>query len=388
MARRVGIVAVAQTKFEESKPAQHLQDLAYEPVKRILLETGLKFADDGTGIDATISCSQDHWDGWTISSKNIIDGAGGHLRPEEKVAEDGAYALYYAALCIMSGHYDCIVVLAHTKESQVDGRLIENAGLEPLFSRMLGIDFAAGSALQAIQYMQKYSISPQQCAQVVVKNRANAMHNPYAQAPVELTVEDVLNSPMLSDPIRSLEAKPISDGACALIVASEEKAKKWTDKPVWVTGLGCCYDRHYLGYRDLTDPVSLSEAAKRAYRMARLIQPRKNIDLVELSEYYAYQELLWSEGLGLCERGHGGRLLESGATQIDGDIPVNPSGGLLSGVPVNVAGLNRAQEAVIQLREEAGKRQVDGARTALVHGTGGVCGQMHCVIVLGRGSNG
>ena len=384
MARRVGIVGVAQTKYEK-KPALHLQDLSFEPVDKVLQETGLKFTEDGTGIDATISCSQDHWDGWTISSKNVVDGAGGHLRPEEKVAEDGAYALYYAALSVLGGHYDCILVVAHTKESQVDGRLIENAGLEPLYLRMLGLDFTSCAALQATQYMQRYGISPSQCAKVVVKNRGNAMYNPYAHAPEKLTVEDVLGSPILSDPIRLLDAKPDSDGACALIVAAEDKVKKWTDRPVWIEGLGCCYDRHYPGYRDLTDPLSLTEAAKRAYGMAGISDPRGDIDLVELSEYYSYQELLWSEGLGLCERGDGARLLESGATKIGGDTPINPSGGLLSGIPVNVAGLNRAVEAVTQLRGEAGKRQVDGARTAVVHGTGGVCGQMHCVIILRRG---
>lgn len=384
MARRVGIVGVAQTKYG-IKPEMHLQDLAFEPVKRILQETGLKFSEDGTGIDATITCSQDHWDGWTISSKNALDGAGGHLRPEEKVAEDGAYALYYAALCILGGHCDSILVVAHTKESQVDGRLIENSGLEPLYTRMLGLDFTSCAALQARQYMQSYGISPEQCAQVVIKNLGNAMHNPSAQRHESVTVSDVLGSSILSDPIKLLDAKPVSDGACALIIATKEKAKRWTDKPVWINGLGCCYDRHYPGYRDLTDPISLREAAKRAYEMAGIRNPRKELDLVELSEYYSYQELLWSEGLGLCERGHGSRLLESGATQIGGDIPINTSGGLLSGVPVNVAGLNRVVEAVIQLREEAGERQVDGAKRALIHGTGGVCGQMQCVISLRRG---
>lgn len=275
-------------------------------------------------------------------------------------------------------------MVAHTKESQTDGRLIENAGLEPLYSRMLGLDFTSCAALQATQYMHAYGITPEQCAQVVVKNRANAMHNPYAQVPEILTIDDVLGSPMLSSPIRLLDAKPVSDGACAVIVATEEKAKKWTDKPVWIEGIGCCYDRHYPGYRDLTNPLSLLEAAGKSYQMAGIKNPRQEIDLVELSEYYSYQELFWSEGLGLCERGAGGRLIESGATRIGGDIPVNPSGGLLSGVPVNVAGLNRAIEAVYQLRGEAGNRQVPGAKAAVIHGTGGVCGQMHCVITLRR----
>jgi acetyl-CoA C-acetyltransferase len=385
MGRRVGIVAVAQTPYEEAKPEMHLQDLAYEPVRQILEETGLKFTEDGTGIDATITCSQDHWDGWTISSKNAIDGAGGHLRPEEKVADDGAYALYYATLCVLGGHYDAILLVAHTKESQVDGRLIENMGLDPLYSRMLGLDFTACAALQAAQYMKAHGITSEQCAKVVVKNRGNAVRNPAAQLRKAVTLEEVLVSPMLSDPIRALEAKPVSDGACAMIVASEEKVRRWTAKPIWVEGLGSCYDRHYLGYRDLTDPLALREAAKRAYAMAGIAAPRKEIDVVELSEYYAYQELLWSEGLGLCDRGGGGRLLESGSTGIQGDMPVNPSGGLLSGVPVNVAGLNRAVEAAIQLRQEGGDRQVNAPRTALVHGTGGACGQMHCVLVLRRG---
>jgi len=386
MSRKVGIVAVAQTKYEESKPALHLQDVAYEAVKKVLAKSGLKFTEDGTGIDATVSCSQDHWDGWTISSKNITDVAGGHLRPEEKVAADGAYALYYACLNILGGHHDCVLVIAHTKESQIDGRLIENTGIEPLYGRMLGLDFLAAGAMQAQRYMYKYSITPEQCAMAVVKNRGNAKLNPYAQAPMDLKVEDVLASEMLSSPIRQLDAKPTSDGACAMILAVEEKAKKWTGKPVWVEGLGSCYDSHHLGDRDLAEPRSLVEAAKRAYRMAGIANPRREVDVVELSEYYSYQELLWSEGLGLCSEGEGAKLIESGATRIDGDLPINPSGGLLSGVPVNVAGLNRVVEATLQLNAGADKHQIAKANVALAHGTMGVCGQNHCVIVL-KGGN-
>jgi len=384
MGKRVGIVGVGQTKYEESKPALHLQDVAYEAVRKVLDETGLKFVEDGTGIDATISCSQDHWDGWTISSKNITDVAGAHLRPEEKISEDGIYALYYATLMILGGHHDCILVVAHTKESQVEGRLIENAGVEPLYGRMLGLDFLSAAAMQAQRYMYKYAITPEQCAMAVVKNRHNGKLNPYAQEPQDLKVEEVLASRMLSSPIRSLDAKPTSDGACAVILATEEKAKRWTNKPVWIDGMGSCYDSHRLGDRDLAEPRSLVEAAKRAYSMVGITDPSKEIDVVELSEYYSYQELLWSEGLGFCDKGGGGKLIESGATQIGGKLPVNPSGGLLCGVPVNVAGLNRAAEAALQLKGKAEERQVEGAKLALAHGTSGICGQMQCVIILRR----
>lgn len=385
MSRRVGIVAIGQTKYEASKPALHLHDVAYAAVKDVLAKSGLKFAEDGTGIDATVSCSQDHWDGWTISSKNAADVAGGHLRPEEKVAGDGTNAAYYAFLNILGGHHDCMLVIAHTKESQVDGRLIENCGIEPIFGRMLGMDFLAAGAIQAQRYMHKYGITPEQCAMVVVKNRGNAKLNPYAQAPMDLQIKDILTSEMLSSPIRLLEAKPTSDGACAMILAVEEKAKKWTDKPVWIEGVGSCYDSHNLGDRDLAVPRSLAIAAKQAYKMAGIRNPKKDIDVVELSEYYSYQELLWSEGLGFCREGGGGKFIESGATQIGSELPINPSGGLLSGVPVNVAGLNRVAEAALQLKSEAGKRQIEGARVALAHGTMGMCGQNHCVILLRGG---
>jgi acetyl-CoA C-acetyltransferase len=189
---------------------------------------------------------------------------------------------------------------------------------------------------------------------------------------------------MLADPITVLDRKPVSDGACAMILAREDVAKKLTDKPVWIKGAGNCYDPHFLGDRELADCDALETAAKKAYKMAGIKNPLKEIDLVELSEYYSYQELLWTEGLGLCKRGEGGKFIDSGKTQLNGELPVNPSGGLLSGVPVTVAGMSRVAEAVWQLQGRAGERQVPGAKLAVAHGCGGVCGQMHCVLVLGN----
>jgi acetyl-CoA C-acetyltransferase len=181
-----------------------------------------------------------------------------------------------------------------------------------------------------------------------------------------------------------LEVKPATDGCCAVILAREEKARKFTDKPVWIKGVAWTNDTHYLGYRDLADYHALEVAARHAYQMAGITNPSKEIDVVELSEMYAYQELMWSEGLGLCGKGEGAKLLESGSTQMSGQQPINPSGGLLSGVPVTAAGLDRIAEAVMQLRWEAGDRQVSKAKRAIAHGTGGICGQLHCVFVLER----
>jgi acetyl-CoA C-acetyltransferase len=218
-----------------------------------------------------------------------------------------------------------------------------------------------------------------------VRNRANAKNNPYAQEPLDITVADVLNSQMLASPISVLDSKPkVSDGACALILTTEEKARKITDKPVWVQGIGNCYDLHYLCDRDLADCDALGLAAKRAYTMAGIRDPLSEIDVAEISEEYSYQELLWSEGLGFCGQGDGGKFVDKGFGEMSGKLPINPSGGILAGNPLGVAGAARVVETVTQLRGEAGARQVAGARTGLAHGYTGACGQSHCVLVLGN----
>lgn len=380
MARRVGIVAVGQTKYHPNRCDVNEEELAYEAIKPALEAAGLTLSD----IDCAVTCSQDFWDGRTISDMNVQHVVGAHMGDEDKVTEDGINACYVGMARILSGHHDIVLVVAHTKESQAEKSLIENAAFDPIFMRQLGLDFLSAAAMQARRYMYKYGITAEQCAKVVVKNRANAKNNPFAQEPLDIKVGDVLSSKMLSSPIRLLDTKPTSDGACALIMASEEKARKLTDKPVWILGASNCYETHYLGDRDLAECDALTKAAQKAYSMAGIHNPLKQIDVAEISGEYSYQELLWMEGLGFCDRGEAGKLIDSGVTVMGGGLPVNPSGGVLPGNPVGVAGLTRMVEAVLQLRGEAGDRQVGGARVALAHGVTGICGQHHCVIALNK----
>ncbi len=382
--RKVGIVAIAQTRYESSKPQLDLSELAYcGVIEKVLADTGLRFTEDGTGIDATVVTFSDHWDGKTSASKAIQDVAGCDLRHGESVVEDGAMGFCYATMMVLTGRYDIVLLTAHCKESQTEGRLIENMAFDPVYERLLGVDFVSAAALQAKRYMYKYGITPEQCAKVVVKNKGNARNNPFAQEPLDLTVSDVLGSKMLCYPLHALDVKPSpSDGACAMILATEEKAKRITDNPVWVKGIGSCYDTHYLGDRDLADCLALSKAAQQAYKMAGITDPRREINVVELSEHCSYQELLWLEGLGFCGPGEGGRLIDSRATEMGGELPVNPSGGVLAGVPTIVAGLSRVAEAALQLQGEAGEHQVEGARIALAQGMNGACGQMQHVVIL------
>lgn len=381
MSERVAIVGVAQTRFSPKRADVSCAEIAYESVKQVMEQTGLKMEKD---IDNTISCSHDIWDGQTISDINITDVAGGHLRSEEKMAMDGLTAVYYGTVGILSGEFDCSLLIAHTKMSQTRRNIVNNTAFEPVFSRILGFDYTSAAGLQARRYMEKYGITPEQTAGVAVKNLGNALKNPAAHNKGCFTIRQILDSPIVADPIHEMEMAPDSDGSVALILASEKRAGQITDTPVWIRGIGNSYDAHYLGDRDLADCMALEKAAQQAYRMAGITDPVSEADLVELGEEFSFQELLWMEGLGLCRRGEAGRLLEKGVTALNGSMPVNPSGGLLAGVPANVMGLNRAAEAAIQLMGKAGDHQVDGAKTAIVQGHSGFCGQHQCVVVLSK----
>jgi len=164
-----------------------------------------------------------------------------------------------------------------------------------------------------------------------------------------------------------------------MLLASEERARDFTDNPVWITGFGSCMDRYFLGDRDLAGNFALKQASARAYKMAGIKDPRKSVDLVELMDCYAYQQPMWLEGLGLADEGRGGVFVDEGGL---GSYNVNLSGGQLSGSPLIIGGLYRAAEAVLQLKRSAGEHQAADVKTALVQSTTGGAGQFHSVMIL------
>jgi len=381
MADRVGIVGSYQTRYEPRKVFDSYPEMVFDVCSNVLEEAGLTIED----MDQIVTNSQDFWDGRTISNRTVSEACGSVLRAESKVAMDGTFAVFYAAIRLLSGCYDSCLLVSHCKMSEGSPHGIHNAMFDPLYQRIMGFDDLSTCALQAKRYMYKYGVTEEQCARVSVKNLGNGKRNPLVHRAMDVTVGQVMSSRMLANPIKELDAYPVTDGACAMILAVEEKAKKWTRNPVWITGIASRLDSFYLGDRDLAEVASLNAAAKKAYQMAGITNPRKEIDLVELSDYYSYQELLWLEGLGFCRRGEGGKMVERGITAINGELPVNPSGGILSGNPVTVAGTVRVAEAALQLMGQAGQRQVDGAKRALAQGHCGPCGQGQCVVVMEKG---
>jgi len=374
------VIGVGQTAYESAKPSQAIPEMVLEAVERALDDARIGMED----IDAVVTASVDLWDGRTASNIQVTEVVGAVMKPEARVAGDGLLAAIHAAMTVAAGAYGTVLVAAHCKMSEGQHWACSSWALDPICQQPLGLDFLSAAGLQARAYAERHGVGPSRWARVVEKNARSARANPLAPRAAALSAPDVLASPMIADPLRALDAAPATDGACVVILASPERARSLRgEKTVALLGAGYACEAHYLGDRDLTATDALTAASRRAYAMAAIERPSGDLQLVECSEAFSYQELLWSEGLGLCPPGEGARLLEEGVTRPGGRLPVNPSGGMLGGSPFVVAGLARLAEAVLQVRGEAAGRQVAGVRRALAHGSHGPAGQHHSVVVVG-----
>lgn len=372
MARRAGIIGTGQTYHKSKRRDVNIVELIYEAVSSCLKDAELDIAD----IDAVIIGNMEHFEGVYNADLWAVDGTGAFGKHAIKITTGGttgasvAHAGFYH---IASGMFEAALCIGWEKQSDGD----TTAGLifqsDPLFERATMSGAIGTFALAASEYMNKFGITEEQAAKVAVKNRGNALKNPYAHLRKAITVEDVLRSTPLAYPIKLLDMCPTSDGACAIIVASEEFArKKSPNKPAWFKALATRHDQPFNSDLPLLINMrSLQSAAKEAYAQAGIINPLKEIDVAEIYEPCTFAELSWYEALGFCELGGGGRLMDSGATEMSGELPVNPSGGVISTNCIGATALIRVAEAAMQVMGKAGEHQVPGAKIALATGFGG-----------------
>lgn len=351
----------------------------FEVAKTALEGAGISRED----VDTVISASTDFLDGRTISNCMLIGALGAYLKDETKAEEDGMFAALYAMQRILAGVHDIALVVAHTHSWIFNPHQISVYMLDPLFDRQNDLtNDVTLAALQARLYMNRHNVSDEEIAMVAAKNLRNAATNPYAFKKMrDVTVDEILESKIYADPIRELTMAPVCDGACAVVLASEELAKKICDNPVWIEGVGNSCDA-YIRDRELVRLMSLEAAARRAYDVAGISDPYREIDVVELTERFAYQELMAYEALGLCREGKGAKLVDMGLTEVYGDVPVNPSGGAIAGDAICATGLFRLIEAVKQVRGES-ENQINGCTKAVAHAQWGLCAQKSIVFVLG-----
>jgi len=292
----------------------------------------------------------------------------------ESACASGGLALRTGWIEVASGLSDVVLVGGVEKMTDVNGHEATYAlgtAADQEYECYHGITFPGLYALIARAHMEKYGTTREQLAMVAVKNHANGSLNPLAQYPFQISIEAVLSSVMVADPLRILDCSPITDGAAALILCQVELAKKLKKPIVKITASGMATDTIALSARrEITWIESTYQAAKRAYAMAA--KKAEDIDVIEVHDCFTIAEICVMEALGLVEKGKGGKAVEDGLTSLRGKIPVNTSGGLKAkGHPVGATGVAQAIEIVKQLREEAGPRQVKGAKVGLTQNMGG-----------------
>jgi len=303
----------------------------------------------------------------------------------EAACASGGLSFRQAFISVASGIEDIVVAAGVEKMTDVaSGASVEAlaGAADREWEGFVGATFPGLYAMIANDYMNRYPLTREQLAQVAVKNHYNGARNPIAQFQQEITLETVLRSTLVADPLRLFDCSPITDGAAAVVLAPLEMAKKFTDTPVKILASSQASDTIALHDRRDISTLDVSVAAgRRAFSMSGLSP--KDIDLVEVHDCFTIAEICAIEDLGFCKKGEAGRLTGEGVTALHGDLPVNTSGGLKAcGHPVGATGIKQVCEVVMQLRGEAGKRQIDGARIGMTHNVGGT-GATVAVHILG-----
>jgi acetyl-CoA C-acetyltransferase len=371
MHNNVAIVGVGQTNHSRRRTDVSQAGLVREAVDRALADAKLTIEE----IDSIVVASgPELFAAVNQPEKWVCDAIGAPLKPVVRITSGGgtglagALSAYYQ---VAGGFAERVLVVAYDKLSEGALQYSISTLYDPFWGREFAVGIMGFSAAYWRARMDALGHTEEAAARVAVKNRRNAIKNPYAHVKKEVTVEEVLRSKPLAWPIKLLDVPPISDGAAAVVLSSERLAAQSTDRPAWIRGMGYFCEADNAASRSLLVSEPLALAARRIYRSAGITNPRRQFDVVEVQEPYTCFELSYYESLGLCAPGEAAELIASGATEVSGDIPVNPSGGCLGANPIGAAGLVRLIEGAAQVMGKAAGIQIPNARRALVQSGGG-----------------
>ena len=363
MIGKVAIAGLGYTKFSAGSPGTSFRELTHEAAVKAYNEVGVEPKD----IDTFVCTSEDLCEGYSISDEYCNDQLGAVLKPVQTIPGDAIHSLAVGTMLVLTGQFDIVAVQALSKLSNMKTiPNMVNFAFDPILNRPLDEHYSYVSGLAMNRFLHDGKATREQCARVVVKNRANALQNPVAAYAADLTLENVLESEPVSEPVRLLDLAQVADGAIVFVLSSEQTAGSLTDNPIWIKGVGWSSDSPSLESRDWGSAVSTRLAGDMAYKMAGIKYPAREIDLAEVTDEVSFKELEHIEALRLFEPGHAGLALEDGRTTSEGDLPVNVSGGDLGvGHLFEAAGAQKLMEIVLQLRGTAGSRQIASAHTGL-----------------------
>jgi Acetyl-CoA acetyltransferase len=363
---KVAIVGVGWYGFKPTVPDLSFRELMFEAAVRAYDDAGV---DPRRDVDAFISCQEDFWEGIAISDEFAPEPIGGVLRPTMTIAGDGLQCVSQAYMMIRSGAFNIVVVEAHAKPSDIMSlQEIYELSLDPNLRTLKIPNPLFQTGLDAIAYMRRSGVSREHLAMVAVKNKVRGLLNPRASHSAKITVDQVLESRPVIYPLTQYEIAGFTDVAINMVLASEDVAKRFGDKLVWIDGVGWATEvgTGAVEWHEWGRMPSMRLAALTAYKLAGVEDPLRQTDFAEVEDRFSYMELLALDELGLGGAG-AHRMLEAGRYSPGGEYPVNPSGGSLSiGVALEATGLVRLLEAVLQLRGEAGGVQLKDARKAIV----------------------
>ena len=383
--RRVAIVGIGHGKFGVRSDAS-LRELAFEAVKACVEDAGVPLKE----VDSMVTgIAGDEFSIALQPSAQVHDYIGFHPKPNFRVegaCATGSMAVRTGWMNVASGLADFVLVVGVEKMTEVPTSMatdIMGRGGDATWEYPFGTTFPGYYAMIANAHMAEFGTTEEQLAAVAVKNHYYGSLNPYAHMQKPITLDKALTSFTVAHPLKLFDCSLITDGAAAVLLASEEKAKAVSKKPVWIEGLGLATDTMRIGDRkSLTSILSTREAAKVAYKMAG-VGP-SDIDVATVHDCFTIAEIVAYEDLGFCEKGEGGKLIQAKETYAGGKIPVNVDGGLKSkGHPLGATGVSMAVEMTKQLRGEAGERQVKNAAVGLSHNVGGT-GQVVAVHIFRR----
>jgi acetyl-CoA C-acetyltransferase len=383
MEPRVAVVGIGHAGFAPITAGLSYKELMFEAAQRAYADAQV---DPRADVDSFVCCSEDYLEGTSIFDEYVPDQLGAVQRPVQTVAADGLFGVATAFMLIRSGAARVVAVEAHSKVSDVlTLGAIEQFAMDPVFNRPLGIPALAVAGLDMNAFLERTGLTEEHCAMVAAKNRTNALDNPRAAYPADVTAEDVEDSGPVYWPLRELEVAGRADGCVVVVLAAEERAGDLTEAPIWTLGAGWSSGSPTLESRTWGEADFVARAAERAFAMAGVEDPAEEIDLAEVDDVFAFKELQHLEALGLGTVGELAEMLAGGALEADGELPVNVSGGSQGqGNLFEANGLARLLECVEQLRGEAGERQVDEAYVALAQSWRGVPTTSAAVIVLGN----
>ena len=370
MARLTAVIGTGQTKHDTARKDVSIAGLVREAAKRALDDAELTWSD----IDAVvIGKAPDTFEGVMMPELYLAEALGAVGKPMMRVhtagSVGGSTALVAAGL-VQAGIHERVLTVAFEKQSEGDAMwaLAMKIPFQPPLTAGAGGYFAP----HVRAYIRRSGAPDHVGMLVAVKDRKNALKNPYAHLQLpNISLEEVEKSPMLWEPIRYLETCPSSDGACALVLASEDAAARSPKPPAWIVGTAMRSEPTMFAGRDQVNPQAGRDCAADVFGQAGITDPRAQLDVAEIYVPFSWFEPMWMENLGFAPEGEGWKMTDSGATAMDGDMPINPSGGVLSTNPIGASGMIRFAESAMQVRGTAGEHQIEGARTALGHAYGG-----------------